>query len=169
VHRWHNRGSTFDDRGPTRPLPDPIDCSKVRHEHRIRPFYDRLPYIDDRYMVIGMATEVREPTFLVLVALADGPRHGYGVIQDVERLSDGRVKLRAGTLYAMLDRLSSDGLIGSAGEERVDGRLRRYYRLTNRGSAILEAESHQRAALAREALRRLQPKSGAPRLAGGAA
>lgn len=120
-------------------------------------------------MVVDMASEVREPTFLILVALAGGPRHGYGVIQDVERLSGGKTKLRAGTLYATLDRLSSDGLIGSAGEERVEGRLRRYYRLTSRGSATLEAESQQRLKLAREALRRLHPKTVKPRLAGGAA
>jgi DNA-binding PadR family transcriptional regulator len=120
-------------------------------------------------MVMDMASEVREPTFLILVALAGGPRHGYGVIQDVERLSRGKTKLRAGTLYATLDRLSSDGLIGNAGEERVEGRLRRYYRLTSRGSAVLEAESRQRLTLSREALRRLHPNRGKPRLAGGMA
>jgi PadR family transcriptional regulator, regulatory protein PadR len=116
-----------------------------------------------------MASEVREPTFLILVALAGGRRHGYGVIQDVERLSGGKTKLRAGTLYASLDRLSCDGLISSAGEERVEGRLRRYYRLTSRGSAFLEAESLQRLNLAREALNRLQRKGRQPRLAGGVA
>ncbi len=118
----------------------------------------------------GDMAEVREPTFLVLVALAEGPRHGYGLIQDVERLSDGKTKLRAGTLYATLDRLTSEGLIESAGEEVVEGRLRRYYRLTKSGSAVLEAESRQRLAVAKEALRRLRVSGGRPpRLAGGLA
>jgi DNA-binding PadR family transcriptional regulator len=112
-------------------------------------------------------SEVREPTFLVLVALADGRRHGYGIIQDVQRLSDGRTTLRAGTLYATLDRLASEGLIEGAGEEIVDGRLRRYYRLTSGGSAVLEAESRQRLAVAKEALRRLRLPAGKPRIAGG--
>jgi len=112
--------------------------------------------------------EIREPTFVVLVALAEGPRHGYGLIQDVERLSDGRTKLRPGTLYATLDRLTSKGLIESSGEEVVEGRLRRYYRLTRAGSAVLEAESTQRLTMATEALRRLSVSGGTPRrLAGG--
>jgi DNA-binding PadR family transcriptional regulator len=50
-------------------------------------------------------TEVREPTFLVLVALASERLHGYVIIQEVERLSNGKTVLRAGTLYATLDRL----------------------------------------------------------------
>jgi DNA-binding PadR family transcriptional regulator len=111
--------------------------------------------------------EVREPTFLVLVALAQGRRHGYGVIQDVEKLSDGKTRLRAGTLYATLDRLASEGLIEDAGEEVVDGRLRHYYRLTRRGSAVLEAESRQRLMVAKEAIRRLHDGGGRRRLAGG--
>jgi DNA-binding PadR family transcriptional regulator len=115
-------------------------------------------------------TEVREPTFLVLVALAEGPRHGYGLIQDVERLSGGKTKLRAGTLYATLDLLASEKLIATAGEEVVGGRLRRYYRLTENGNAVLETESKQRLAIAKEALRRLGVSGGRPaRLAGGMA
>jgi DNA-binding PadR family transcriptional regulator len=115
-------------------------------------------------------TEVREPTFLVLVALAEGPRHGYGLIQGVEKLSNGKTRLRAGTLYATLDRLTSEGLIEPAGEEVVEGRLRRYYRLTESGSAVLETESKQRLAVAKEALRRLRVSDRRrPRLAGGLA
>ncbi len=112
-------------------------------------------------------TEFREPTFLVLVALARDRLHGYGIIREVERLSNGKTVLRAGTLYPTLDRLSSEGLIERAGEEIVDGRLRRYYRLSDRGSAILEAESKQRVAVSKEALRRLRVASVKPRLAGG--
>ena len=107
-----------------------------------------------------MASELREPTFLVLTALADGRRHGYGVIREVERLSGGTTRLRAGTLYAAFDRLGNEGLIEMDGEEVIDGRLRRYYRLTQTGSAVLEAESRRRLSGAKEALRRL-------RLAGG--
>jgi DNA-binding PadR family transcriptional regulator len=80
---------------------------------------------------------MREPTFLILAALASGPAHGYGVIQAVEKISDGRVRLRAGTLYAALDRLVNDGLLAVEGEEVVDGRNRRYYAITPDGARAL--------------------------------
>jgi DNA-binding PadR family transcriptional regulator len=99
--------------------------------------------------------EIREPTYLVLVALADERRHGYGVIKEVQRLSDGATRLRPGTLYATLDRLAHDGLVERAGEEVVDGRLRRYYRLTRTGTATLAAESRRRVTVSTEALRRI--------------
>ncbi|MCZ7437388.1 PadR family transcriptional regulator [Micromonospora sp. WMMC241] len=83
---------------------------------------------------------LREPTFLILTALTEEPRHGYAVIEDVLRISDGRVRLRAGTLYAVLDRLRSDGLIEVDREEVVQSRLRRYYRLTALGATRLATE-----------------------------
>jgi PadR family transcriptional regulator PadR len=61
-------------------------------------------------------------------------------LQTVESLSQGRVRLRAGTLYAALDRLVAEGLVVASGEEVVDGRLRRYYRLTDEGRRVLTAE-----------------------------
>jgi DNA-binding PadR family transcriptional regulator len=83
---------------------------------------------------------MQEPTFLILTALAAGAQHGYGIMSDVTRISDGRVRLRAGTLYAALDRLKSDGMVTSDKEEVVDGRLRRYYRITEEGAAELAAQ-----------------------------
>jgi DNA-binding PadR family transcriptional regulator len=83
---------------------------------------------------------MQEPTFLILTALAARAQHGYGIMTDVARISEGRVRLRAGTLYAALDRLKADGLVTSDREEIVDGRLRRYYRITDEGSAELAAE-----------------------------
>jgi DNA-binding PadR family transcriptional regulator len=84
---------------------------------------------------------MQEATFLVLTALAAGSRHGYGIISDVSEISAGRVRLRAGTLYSALDRLRLDGLVSVDREEVVDGRLRRYYRLTPEGSGQLAAEA----------------------------
>jgi DNA-binding PadR family transcriptional regulator len=114
-----------------------------------------LQYTDHRY-IKTYVDEVREPTFLVLTALAGGSLHGYGIIQEAEQLSKGRVHLRAGTLYATLDRLSADGLVEEAGEEIVEGRLRRYYRLSKPGTALLAAESSRRMAVSKEAIRRLR-------------
>jgi DNA-binding PadR family transcriptional regulator len=83
---------------------------------------------------------LREPTFLILTALAERPQHGYGIMTDVERISGGRVKLRPGTLYAALDRVVAEGLVEADREEVVGGRVRRYYRLTPPGSGRLAAE-----------------------------
>ena len=83
---------------------------------------------------------MQEPTFLIMTALAAGAQHGYGIMTDVMRISDGRVRLRAGTLYAALDRLKADGLVTSDHDEIVDGRLRRYYRITDTGTEQLAAE-----------------------------
>ena len=80
---------------------------------------------------------MQEPTFLVLTALTGEPLHGYGILQQVTALSGGAVVLGAGTLYGALDRLTEQGLIAVEREEAVDGRLRRYYRLTDEGAGRL--------------------------------
>ena len=87
--------------------------------------------------------------FFVLTALADGPRHGYGIVGEVAELSQGRVKLKIGSLYGVLDRLAAEGLIEPDREEAHDGRLRRYYRLTRDGRGALAQEAELRAATAR--------------------
>ena len=99
---------------------------------------------------------MREPTFLVLAALAERPQHGYGVIDDVLRLSDGRVRLRAGTLYAALDRLRTEGLVEVDREEIVQSRLRRYYRITDAGAGSLAEEGHRQRRNAEIATERLR-------------
>ena len=86
---------------------------------------------------------LREPTFFVLTALLPGPLHGYGIIKAVEEMSDGRVKLRAGTLYAALERLENAGAVTLDREESEGGPPRRYYRLTPAGVALLEAEGRR--------------------------
>ncbi|BCJ42696.1 hypothetical protein GCM10010168_05620 [Actinoplanes ianthinogenes] len=101
---------------------------------------------------------MREPTFLVLTALAAEPRHGYAVIEDVAEMTGGRVRLRAGTLYAALDRLRVDGLIEVDREEVVQSRLRRYYRLTGAGEQSLSAETARLRAQAAIADRRLRAR-----------
>lgn len=99
---------------------------------------------------------LHEPTFLLLTALAERPQHGYGIITDVERLSGGRVRLRAGTLYAALDRVVAEGLAEVDREEVVEGRLRRYYRLTPRGGDRLGAEVARLQSNAAVAAKRLE-------------
>jgi DNA-binding PadR family transcriptional regulator len=98
---------------------------------------------------------LHEPTFLILTALAAGAQHGYGIMTDVSQISSGRVQLRAGTLYAALDRLAAEKLIEIDREEVVDTRLRRYYRLTEPGAQRLAAEAERLHANASVASRRL--------------
>ena len=100
---------------------------------------------------------MQEPTFLILTSLAAGPQHGYGIMTDVAQISEGRVRLRAGTLYAALDRLSTDRLLEVDREEIVDTRLRRYYRLTPAGRARLAAETARLRANVAVATQRLGP------------
>jgi DNA-binding PadR family transcriptional regulator len=107
---------------------------------------------------------MQEPTFLILTALAAGPQHGYGIITDAERISGGVTRLQAGTLYMALDRLRSAGLVEPDREEVTGGRLRRYYRLTDEGAALLTAETGRRRASTAVAAQRLSA-----RLAGGTA
>jgi DNA-binding PadR family transcriptional regulator len=102
---------------------------------------------------------LREPTFLVLTALAAGPQHGYGILLDVEQISTGRVRLRAGTLYTALDRLVADDWVAVDREEVVDGRLRRYYRLTDRGAARLATEVERLRVTTRAAETRLRART----------
>jgi DNA-binding PadR family transcriptional regulator len=108
-------------------------------------------------------TGLREQAFLVLTALAAQPQHGYAVIEDVARISEGRVRLHTGSLYAILERLRETGLIEVDHEEVVASRLRRYYRLTGAGAVRLTEETealrrHANAAAAR--LRRLNTVPG---------
>lgn len=98
---------------------------------------------------------MQEPTLLLLTALADAPRHGYALIQEISEISDGRVKMRTGTLYGALDRLLQQGLIEVAAEEIVDGRARRTYALTGPGRTALATEAERLRSVAAEAERRL--------------
>ncbi|MEH1124431.1 PadR family transcriptional regulator [Micromonospora sp. CPCC 206061] len=103
---------------------------------------------------------MREPTFLILTALAGASRHGYGIVQEVEALSEGRVSLLTGTLYTALDRLTAEGLVEHDHDEEVDGRVRHYYRLTAPGLTALTAETarlRQLTGAAEARLRALRP------------
>lgn len=98
---------------------------------------------------------MQEPTLLLLTALADAPRHGYALIQEVAAISRGRVTMRTGTLYSALDRLLQQGLIRVDRDEVVDGRARRTYALADPGRAALAAEVERLRTVATEAERRL--------------
>jgi DNA-binding PadR family transcriptional regulator len=80
----------------------------------------------------------------ILLALADEERHGYGIMLEVSRLTDGTTKMGPGTLYGTLKRLLSSGLIVEADERpdpTLDDERRRYYRITTLGAQVLRAET----------------------------
>lgn len=104
------------------------------------------------------ANEVREPTFLILAALAGGEQHGYAIMREVKEISDERVTMRAGTLYTALDRLVEEGLVTETGTEVVDGRNRRYYALTEAGVEVLQSEVARMRANANRAAGRLRAR-----------
>ncbi len=108
--------------------------------------------------------------FHILLALVEGERHGYGIMQETARLSSGRVTLGPGTLYRSIKRLLSDGLIEESDERPVpelDDERRHYYRLTLFGQRVASAEALRLAALVQTAsLQRLLPQPGIMMLGG---
>lgn len=123
--------------------------------------------------MVGLVNEpaLREPTLLILTAIADAPRHGYAIAQEVEKISEGRMKMRTGTLYGALERLLEQQLIAVHEEQVVDGRRRRSYALAPHGREVLAAEAARIARTAQEATRRLglgaAAVHGLPGLSGG--
>ncbi len=101
---------------------------------------------------------MQEPTFWILTALAARPLYGYGVLQEVSALSQGEITLQVGTLYAALDRLYAEGLVEPDHDEVVNGRTRRYYRLTAGGVAALDAEAARLRRTAQTAARQLSTR-----------
>lgn len=129
---------------------------------RLRPV-GMFPYAFVAGILCRVEAPLREPTFLILTALAGRPMHGYGLIAEVARLSDGRISLRPGTLYGALDRLVDGGLVAVDHEEVVDGRLRRYYRLTEPGGELLAAEVERMRRNVQAATAQLRAAKVAPR------
>ena len=91
------------------------------------------------------------PVIHILLALADGARHGYAIKQDVEERTSGAIRLGPGTLYEAIQRLLDGGLIeeGVSAEEPANGQVaqRRYYALTPRGWEVLRDELRHLGAL----------------------
>jgi len=106
---------------------------------------------------VSDALPLREPTFFILTALAGGPAHGYGILQNVDEMSDGRVRLRAGTLYGALARLEGEGFVELDREESEGGPPRRYFKLTTAGRRLLQAEAERQATNAELVRARLRP------------
>jgi DNA-binding PadR family transcriptional regulator len=111
--------------------------------------------------VTSPATPPTPAEFQVLVALADGEKHGYAIGKEVALRSEGQVQLRAATLYTVIKRLLEGGLIDESParpDPELDDERRRYYRLTPRGRKAAEAEALRLEATARQARAKLRLK-----------
>lgn len=90
----------------------------------------------------------------ILLALADGEKHGYAIMGEVERMTDGVVRMGPGTLYGAIKRMLNAGLIEETDERpdpELDDERRRYYRATGFGARVLSAEAERLAQLVRTA------------------
>jgi DNA-binding PadR family transcriptional regulator len=85
--------------------------------------------------------KMTEATYFILVALLQEPLHGYGIIKRTNEQSSGEVRLAVGTLYSALDRLLESGWVTVEREEIVNGRARRYYRISDEGVTAVRAEA----------------------------
>lgn len=96
-------------------------------------------------------THLSPAVFHILLALSDGDKHGYRIMQTALAQSGGRLRMGPGTLYGSIKRMLADGLIEEAGERpdpALDDERRRYYCITAQGRGALRAEAERIAALA---------------------
>lgn len=84
-----------------------------------------------------------EATFFILLSLSSGKKHGYAIMKDVERLSDGRVSMSTGTLYGALTRMLDQGWIERVDEPQQGARPRNSYVLSGVGTQIMQAETER--------------------------
>lgn len=111
-----------------------------------------------------MPAPLTETTLLILLSLHHGPRHGYAIMKEVQRLSQNRVNLSTGTLYGAVKRMLEQGWIarlngeGEDGPEvKLDGRGQKVYALTEIGRRVLNAEVERLESLVRQArIRRME-------------
>ncbi len=111
-----------------------------------------MRHVAERSVDEPAAPPLSEPVLLILLSLAERPRHGYAILKDVESLSQGRVRLSTGTLYGALRRLLEDASIERF-EQPDTSRDKQAYRLTQTGRRLLRAELDRMKQLTRAAAR----------------
>ena len=92
-----------------------------------------------------------EPLFHILLSLADGPRHGYGIIQEVESRTRGAIRLGAGTLYSAIKRIRAAGWVEEVRTPAGEDSRRRYYGLTRVGRGVVTSEARRLETLVKQA------------------
>ncbi|MFL7808696.1 MAG: PadR family transcriptional regulator [Anaerolineae bacterium] len=101
--------------------------------------------------------------FYILLSLADQERHGYAIMQEVEAMTGGQIRMGPGTLYGAIKRMLATGLIVESDERpdpEYDDERRRYYRLTTLGRRVLAAETQRLSHLVEVARRKRRVSTG---------
>ena len=143
----------------------PVDTSALRRDNQF------VPITDIRVAIVNMDNPKDRPEqqqlplnahrYYILSSLMHLPKHGYAIIQDIEELSDVRTRLGVPTLYENLKRLLDDGLIERADDRPVGaGQVRKTYRLTGLGRAVLIEEEFARKRLAARNWRKVRAEGG---------
>lgn len=94
---------------------------------------------------------VSDAVFHILLSLIDEPRHGYGILQEVEDRTGGAVVLGSGTLYSAIKRIREAGWVEDADAPAHEDSRRRYYAITKDGKRVVMEEAHRLEALVRQA------------------
>jgi DNA-binding PadR family transcriptional regulator len=130
-----------------------ISQLSLTHYDEVR--YNSLRYMNPRFTPrdVERALPLAPAVFQILIALGDGERHGYAVMQDVAARTGGRVRMSPGTLYGSIRKMLDDGLIEELAERPAEGddERRRYYRVTKFGRAVAAAEADRYATLIQQA------------------
>lgn len=108
----------------------------------------------DELKAVEQLLPLSEVDFLILLVLADGDCHGYGMVKEIRQRTDGKTSLLPGNLYAMLRRLEGQGLIEGLDRQAVPGsgdQRRRYFRVTDRGLKAASAEAIRMKSLVQQA------------------
>ncbi len=120
--------------------------------YRLSIYRSSIIWVDhSEAIIVKMTPTPTRAEFYVLLALLQSPRHGYGIMQDVEELSAGQLRLGPGTLYTAIKRLLVAGFIA---ECEADAERRRCYRLTRKGKTVAADEAQRLSALVRVARKR---------------
>lgn len=90
---------------------------------------------------VSFASPLKPRDYLILLALAGGERHGYGLVKDIEQMTDDAVRMDPANLHRALQRLVREGLVSDLGRSEVDGRKRRRYALASEGRIRARVEA----------------------------
>ena len=122
-----------------------------------------MPRKKNRAAEVAALLPLKPQDYHILFVLLDDERHGYGMVKEIERQTDGRVRLEAGNLYRSVRRMIREGLIAETDRRPApesDDERRRYYRITDMGKAVVAAETDRMRDLVAAAEARLATPNG---------
>lgn len=105
-------------------------------------------------------TNLKQIDFLVLAVLRKGPLHGYGIVQQLDAMTDGAVRLRPGDVYRVLYRMEKAKLLAAVGDGHTDNGRRTNYAITDSGARLLESQAEILASVAAGVLATEGPDNG---------